>query len=66
MTMTGLLARSDYPLPAQVVSILVKNLIHDNIQVRKRAIHLLGSVLKQQKRPHPKMTIDIPNKETPG
>ena len=66
MGMISLLARHDYPLPAQVVSILVKNLIHDNIVVRKGALQLLGSVLKQQKKPHPKVTIDVPNKEMPG
>ena len=66
MTMIGLLARSDYPLPGQVTSILVQNLVHDTIHVRKMAIHMLGCVLKQQKKPHPKVTIDIPNKEIPG
>ena len=48
------------------MSILVKNLIHDNIYVRKGALHLLGSVLRQQKKPHPKVTMDIPNQEKPG
>jgi hypothetical protein len=66
MAMISLLVRNDYLLPARVVSILVKNLIHDNIFVRKGALHLLGTVLKQQKRPHPKVTLDIPNRPTPG
>jgi hypothetical protein len=65
MAMISLLARNDYPLPGQVVSILMKNLVHDNIYVRKGALNLLGSVLRQQKKPHPKVTIEITNKQKP-
>jgi hypothetical protein len=65
MAMISLLARNDYPLPGQVVSILMKNLVHDNIYVRKGALNLLGSVLRQQKKPHPKVTIEIPNTQKP-
>ncbi len=53
----GLLARYDEPLPARAISLAAKNLVHDDIIVRKLAIHLVGCACKQQKRKHPKIAI---------
>ncbi len=52
------LARYDVPLPARTARMVVRNLINDDITVRKYCIHLLGAILKQQKRKHPKIEIN--------
>ena len=67
--MLTILTRSDRPLPTRAVKLMVENLIHENILVRKCSIHVLGSILKQHKRPHPKVeidTIDQDNVKAPG
>lgn len=66
--MLTILTRSDIALPRRAVKLVVENLTHDNLLVRKCSIHVLGSILKQHKRPHPKIPLD-PNEclvEAPG
>ena len=53
-----LLIRSDVKLPARVAKIFVANLTHENIKMRKASYHALGCILRQQKRPHPKVEIN--------
>ncbi len=60
----GLLARYDEPLPARAARIAVRNLIHDDLIVRKVSIHLVACLCKQQKRKHPKR--EIQPVEEPG
>ena len=57
LTMLFRLARHDYPLPPKIVRIIVGNLIHENLTVRKNAITLMGAILKQQKRSHAKIAL---------
>ena len=57
MMMLALLTRYDVPHPAKVSRILLTNLIHEYIPVRKNALSLVGNILKQQKRKHPKIEI---------
>lgn len=47
------LTRYDVKLNARAVRILVNNLAHDNIVVRKTAIHTMAGVLRQHKKRHP-------------
>ena len=60
--------RHDRPLPTRAVNLMVNNLIHDNLMVRKCAIFVVGNILKQQKRPHKKVQIDTKgdNPSVPG
>ena len=58
LTMLFRLTRYDHPLPAKIVRIIVKNLIHENLTVRKNAITLMGAILKQQKRSHTKIALE--------
>merc|ERR1719273_635584 len=51
------LMRHDCPLPPRVVKIIVRNLTHENLIVRKNAITIMGGVLKQQKKPHVKIPL---------
>ena len=44
------LTRYDVPLSAQAVRIMMSNLVHDNIIVRKVAIHNMAGVLRQHKK----------------
>lgn len=66
VSMICLLPRNDHPLSARAVQLTVKNLNHENIFVRKAAIHLTSTILSQQKRRHPKMTIPSPREGIPG
>ena len=63
-----LIFRYDRPLPTRAVNLMVNNLIHDNLMVRKCAIFVVGNILKQQKRPHKKVQIDTKgdNPTVPG
>ena len=45
--------RHDMRLSSRAVKIMVSNLVHDNITVRKVAIHNMAGVLRQHKRKHP-------------
>ena len=56
--MLTILTRSDRPLPTRAVKLMVENLTHENLLVRKCSIHVLGSILKQHKRSHPRVEID--------
>ena len=47
------LTRYDVKLSSRAVKIMVGNLVHDNIIVRKVAIHNMAGVLRQHKRKHP-------------
>jgi len=51
----AVLARHDIVFPARVVRIMVRNLNHDNIIVRKTSIHCVSGIAKQQKRKHAKI-----------
>ncbi len=55
--MLGVLTRYDEPMPPRVARLFVGNLVHENLTVRKGALHIVECVLKQQKRKHPKMEI---------
>ena len=57
LTMLFRFTRHDLPLPSRVVRIIVRNLINENLTVRKNAITIMGSVLKQQKRKHAKIPL---------
>lgn len=60
------LCRYDIQLPVRAVKILVNNLIHENLNVRKASHCLVASILKQQKRKHPKIEIHpVENPEIP-
>ena len=57
LTMLFRLTRHDQPLPSRVVKIIVRNLIDEHLTVRKNAITIMGSVLKQQKKLHIKIPL---------
>ena len=61
--MLNLLTRHDRPLPTRAVKLMVENLTHENLLVRKCSIHVLGSILKQHKRSHPKHEIETSNEQ---
>ena len=61
--MLNLLTRHDRPLPTRAVKLMVENLTHENLLVRKCSIHVLGSILKQHKRSHPKYEIETSNEQ---
>eukprot|EP00092_Neocalanus_flemingeri_P031411 GFUD01034116.1.p1 GENE.GFUD01034116.1~~GFUD01034116.1.p1 ORF type:complete len:1998 (+),score=527.07 GFUD01034116.1:71-6064(+) len=52
VSILAVLTRYDKKMPARAVKIMVNNLIHDNIVVRKTSIHNMAALLKQNKRPH--------------
>ncbi|XP_068688324.1 proteasome activator complex subunit 4-like isoform X1 [Montipora foliosa] len=54
----NLLIRYDIPLPSNAVKLCVKFLNHDALAIRKVAIDAVGAILKQQKRPHVKITVN--------
>ena len=56
--MLSLLTRHDIPHPAKVVRIILSNMNHDILNVRKYGLYLIGGVLKQQKRKHKKIQIN--------
>jgi hypothetical protein len=58
------LTRYDFKMPARVARIYVNNLVHENIVVRKSAYHIIGCILKQQKRSHPKIEISTVDDST--
>ncbi len=55
--LVSLLTRYDEPMPPRVAAIAARNLVHDDLIVRKMAIHMVGCLCKQQKRKHPKREI---------
>ena len=57
LEMLTILTRCDKVLPARAVKLMVENLTHENLVARKCSIHVLGSIFKQHKRPHPKLPI---------
>ena len=59
------LTRYDLTMPPEMVKIIVNNLIHDNIIVRKTSIHNMSALLRQQKRPHVKIERKIEEKGIP-
>ncbi|XP_043255483.1 proteasome activator complex subunit 4A-like isoform X1 [Colletes gigas] len=54
------LIHPDQTYPPKVVRYFLEALIHDSLQERKVAIKVVAYMLKQQKRKHPKITIDSP------
>jgi proteasome activator subunit 4 len=44
--------------PPEVTRVFVNNLIHESIEERSTALRIVNTILKQQKREHPKITID--------
>ncbi|KAK3731823.1 hypothetical protein QZH41_020179, partial [Actinostola sp. cb2023] len=52
------LIRYDQPMPSRTVAVFVSYLNHDALAIRKMAISTVGSVLKQQKRPHAKIEVN--------
>ena len=62
------LVHPDQKYPAKLVRYFLGALIHDSLRERKIAIDVVVYMLKQQKRKHPKITIDpptLPEKEEP-
>ena len=59
------LTRHDKLMPPEMVKIMVNNLVHDNIVVRKTSIHNMAALLRQQKRAHVKIERRIENKGSP-
>ena len=59
------LTRHDKLMPPEMVKIMVNNLVHDNIVVRKTSIHNMAALLRQQKRAHVKIERRIENKGAP-
>jgi len=57
LTMLCAMLRHDVQFPVRATTIFTNNLIHDNILVRKASLHVIDCVLKQTKRPHPKIKI---------
>ena len=55
--MIGLLTRSDIALPVSAVNLVVNNLVHDNLRVRKQSIRTLTCILQQHKRRHVKIEV---------
>ena len=55
VSILAVLTRHDIKMPARAVKIMVNNLVHDNIMVRKTSIHNMAALLKQNKRIHPKI-----------
>ncbi|XP_012226473.1 proteasome activator complex subunit 4B-like [Linepithema humile] len=53
------LVHPDQAYSAQVVRYFLQTLIHDSLEERKIAIRVVIFMLKQQKRKHPKVTVDI-------
>ena len=65
VSLLATLTRYDKVMPAQMVKIMVNNLVHDNIVVRKTSIHNMSALLRQHKRPHVKIERKVANKEDP-
>ena len=65
VSILAVLTRYDKKMPASVVRIMINNLVHDNIVVRKTSIHTMAALLRQNKRPHLKIERKIENKESP-
>jgi len=57
LTMLCAMLRHDVEFPVRATTIFTNNLIHDNILVRKASLHVIDCVLKQTKRPHPKIKV---------
>ena len=65
VSILAVLTRYDKKMPASVVKIMVNNLVHDNIIVRKTSIHTMAALLRQSKRPHLKIEKKIEHKDSP-
>jgi len=63
VSILAVLTRYDQKMPSRAVKIMVNNLNHDNIIVRKTSIHNMAALLKQNKRLHVKIERPIENKE---
>jgi len=57
LTMLCAMLRHDVQFPVRATTIFTNNLIHENILVRKASLHVIDCVLKQTKRPHPKVKV---------
>ncbi|XP_014213300.1 proteasome activator complex subunit 4-like [Copidosoma floridanum] len=65
----AIIAHPEYLLPTKVVRYFLGALIHDSIDERRLALNMMVQILYQLKRKHPKITIDVPNRDrtlTPG
>ena len=65
VSILAVLTRYDKKMPANVVKIMVNNLVHDNIIVRKTSIHNMAALLRQNKRAHLKIEKKILQKDNP-
>lgn len=63
-TFLAILVRYDVKFPTEGVRVLTKNLIHDTIYIRKICISWVSAILKQQKRPHAKKILDLPDRNS--
>ncbi|XP_008550347.1 proteasome activator complex subunit 4 [Microplitis demolitor] len=60
------IAHLDRPYPPEVINFYLNALVHDSLEERKIATSMVACILRQQKRKHVKITIDIPEeKERP-
>ncbi|XP_011874622.1 PREDICTED: proteasome activator complex subunit 4-like [Vollenhovia emeryi] len=53
------LVHLEHAYPAKLVRYFSQALIHESLEERKIAIHIVGFMLKQQKRKHVKVTVDV-------
>jgi len=58
LEMLALLVRHDVPLTASAVQLFTKNMVHQTLNIRKICLITVSAILKQQKRPHIKVSID--------
>ncbi|VDI21300.1 proteasome activator subunit 4 [Mytilus galloprovincialis] len=54
----SLLLRHDTPVPASLVALNIKTMVHDSLHARKLTTAAVSALLKQQKRKHKKVVID--------
>ena len=57
--------RHDVNLPARAVKLLVTNLAHDNLEVRKASIYIMAGVMRLQKRKHKVIEKKVEPQQTP-
>ncbi|XP_071746308.1 LOW QUALITY PROTEIN: proteasome activator complex subunit 4 [Lepeophtheirus salmonis] len=60
-TMIIRLIRCDIELPVRTISIFVKNLLSENLQIRSASNYAVTRVLRQLKRKHPKINVSVPD-----
>ncbi|XP_013404552.1 proteasome activator complex subunit 4 [Lingula anatina] len=58
MELLALIIRHDAKLPQSAVNLFVKNMASETLLIRKLSLGAVSSILKQQKRKHPRMVID--------